>query len=69
MAPYLKIQDQTVLRNSLQSSLPVIRADLTPSMAGLQQVLNATATSDPAVAKLKPADLVDLSLVKELANA
>ena len=66
MAPYLKIQDQKVLRSSLQGSLGVIRQDLSLTLPALQQVLDATATSDPEVAKLKPQDLVDLSLVDEL---
>ncbi|MFI5268546.1 MAG: ABC transporter substrate-binding protein [Chloroflexota bacterium] len=66
MGPYLKIEDQDVLRSSLQSSLSVIRDDLSLTMPGLQQVLTATATTDPEVTKLKPQDLVDLSLVDEL---
>lgn len=66
MGPYLKIDDQKVLTSSLKGSLGVIRGDLTLTMPGLQQVLAATATTDPSVANLKPESLVDLSLVQEV---
>jgi len=66
VAPYLKMDDVAVVRKSLEGSLGVMRDDLTPTMPGLQSVLTATATSDPAIAKLKPQDLVDLSIVDEI---
>ncbi len=66
VAPYLKTDDTTVVRKSLEGSLGVMRDDLSLTMPGLQSVLTATATSDPEVAKLKPQDLVDLSIVDEI---
>jgi NitT/TauT family transport system substrate-binding protein len=62
----MKIDDTKVLRSSSDNILKITNPDLSFSMKSLQTVLDTTAVTAPDVAKLKPQDLVDLSLIEEI---
>ncbi|HLG71166.1 MAG TPA: ABC transporter substrate-binding protein [Chloroflexota bacterium] len=63
---YMKMDDQAVLRQSLVSVKGVLRDDFSLTMPGLQSVIDNTAATDADVAKVKPQDITDLSLVDEI---
>jgi NitT/TauT family transport system substrate-binding protein len=63
---YLKVDDPKVLRGSLVGVQKVLRDDFSLTMPGLQSVIDNTAVADPEIAKVRPQDLVDLSLVDEI---
>ncbi len=66
---YLKIDDEKVLRSSVQSIAKISREDLRFSLNNLQAILDTTATTDPDVAKVKPQDIVDFSLLDDIKAA
>lgn len=66
VGPYLKLDDPALVQTSLKGVQGVLRDDFSLTLAGLQIVINNTATTDAEVAKAKPEELVDLSLVDEI---
>jgi NitT/TauT family transport system substrate-binding protein len=65
-APYLKIDDQKVLQSGVEAIAKITPDDMSFTMAGMQSILDTTATTAPEVAKLKPQDIIDLSLIQEI---
>ncbi|GEM_PF-2740592 len=66
VAPFLKIDDLNIVRSSMRSYLPSIRDDMTFPIDRLQQIIDETASTVPAVAQVKAQDLVDFSVIDEL---
>jgi NitT/TauT family transport system substrate-binding protein len=63
---YLKIDDQKVLQSSVESFAKITNDDVSFTMAGLKSILDTTAVTEPAVAKLKPEDIADLSVIEDI---
>jgi NitT/TauT family transport system substrate-binding protein len=64
--PYLKIDDQQVLRQGVEHMNAITDMDLGIPLSDLGDSMKIAAGSVPAVAKLKPEDVVDLSLIEEI---
>ena len=60
------IQDTKVIRDSVISISKITDKDLGIPMEDLKEKLLMDAVSNPRVAKLKPEDLIDLSLLEKI---
>jgi ABC-type nitrate/sulfonate/bicarbonate transport system substrate-binding protein len=65
----VKIDDPKILSESIVGVQSVLRDDLSMDMSAVQSVIDSAALATPAVAKLKPEQLVDLSLVNEIKDS
>jgi len=65
-APYLKLDDVAVLAKALQHTAQIMAPDMNIPMDNLATSLKIASANVPAVAKLKPEDLVDLSILQEI---
>jgi NitT/TauT family transport system substrate-binding protein len=65
-ASYLKIDDPKVLTNSVENIAKITPDDMSFTTAGLKSILDTTATTSPEVAKLKPEDITDLSVIQDI---
>jgi NitT/TauT family transport system substrate-binding protein len=63
---YLKIDDLSVVSNSVKAVAPFVNQDMTFPTDAMQNIINETATTVPAVANLKAQDLVDFSVIDEI---
>jgi NitT/TauT family transport system substrate-binding protein len=64
--PFIKIEDTAVLQHGLEAIMKITDDDLSVPMDDLAQSIKIAAGTIPEVAKLKPEDLVDLSLLQEI---
>src|SRR5712692_8957073 len=64
--PYIKVEDTAALQRGLEAILKITDDDLGVPMEDLAQSIKIAAGTVPEVAKLKPEDLVDLSLLQEI---
>jgi NitT/TauT family transport system substrate-binding protein len=63
---YVKLEDRAVLQRALESILKITEDDLSVPMDDLAQSIKIAAGTIPEAAKLRPEDLVDLSLLNEI---
>jgi NitT/TauT family transport system substrate-binding protein len=66
VGPYFKLDDQTLLENTLRSFGKIASADMTISMKTIQADIDGVAARTPEVGKLKPDAITDFSLIGEI---
>src|SRR5215831_3341401 len=63
---FLKVKEAPLAKAAYDAYVKVYPDDLRPSLAGIGLVLQESAKHDPKAAKVKPADLVDTSILDSL---
>lgn len=62
----VQMDDAKVVRQAIDGVQSVLREDLSFDLSAVQSVIDSAATSAPDVAKVKPQDIADLSLVNDI---